>query len=615
VYILPLRAVLRGIYLHLLRQPLVQLARRIADMKFAQPQIGTEIAPILLPASSSDANQQPPVQCTGELLSILKREHPRSYPMLQTVCGHLGRFFNLPGDQISFDMIENRKRGFRPYLESRRYSENSIRTYVSMQRKLLKFAMKHGWHPMGTPSDAWTELLAIARDERLTDITRHFAKTTNSPKEVTKEAVDQWGSCRLKDGLLFTTVAAKKNTFWRLLVKHGWFEEIPSHLVKFSYYGIPLAEMPKKLREEIQMVLKWKQAPLARNRPKFGRIRSVTARGHRLTYQQLTSYAVNVAGASPESLSDLLQPDLIEGFVEWKLNDRQVKTATVFGQLAQIMATVSYHPLFSGQDFTWIKTLMDSLPIEDPSERKKRKTSKFVSYEELEKIPDLIHEKLESCQRKRHKDPLKEALLFQDELIFRWYLYFPWRQRNLRECKVSGSSPNLYKAPLAAYSCIDKPQWIVDAESQDRAASFWQISFSPDGTKTHIPIDLFVPRSLVPYLEKFLEEYRPLLVHGNDPGNLFLTAFGKPLRTDKVGKIVGQWTTLFASNRTTPHLIRDAVAYRWLKEHPQDYLTLSKILWHKNVQTTINHYGARFNESSGICAMETWRDQRNASQN
>ena len=62
----------------------------------------------------------------------------------------------------------------------------------------------------------------------------------------------------------------------------------------------------------------------------------------------------------------------------------------------------------------------------------------------------------------------------------------------------------------------------------------------------------------------------------------------------------------------TPHLFRDIFAYAWLKEHPQDYLTLSKILWHKNINITIDTYGGRFNESSGVCATEAWLEEREA---
>ena len=59
-------------------------------------------------------------------------------------------------------------------------------------------------------------------------------------------------------------------------------------------------------------------------------------------------------------------------------------------------------------------------------------------------------------------------------------------------------------------------------------------------------------------------------------------------------------------HRVTPHLFRDIVAYAWLKANPKDYLTLSKMLWHKNVSTTIYYYGSRFNDSSASVAMESW---------
>jgi integrase len=579
-------------------------------MSFAQLQIGTEIASSLPVLAGNDVKESITVRTTGDLLAILEKNPPRSFKMMRTTCGHLGKYLDLPGDQIPFDLIENKKRGFRPFLEGRRYAETSVRSYVYQQRSLLKAAMRHGWDPDGHPTDVWKPLLELAVEERLTDIVRHFARTLKYPKEVTKEAVDQWGEARIRDGLMFTTVATKKNQFWRLLEKTGWLPSTPVHMLKFAPYGIPLEEMSAKLREDIQTVLKWKMAEFARNRPKFGKIRAVTANNNRLILQQLTGYVVKICGGNPQSLHELIQQDNIEGFIEWAINDRHIKGRSVQGRLAGVLAIVKYHPLFAGQDFTWFKTLLDSIPIEDDSERTKRKAAKYVSYDELEAIPEKISAYRKAYEKNRHKDLVRVAQLFMEELMFRWYLVFPWRQRNLRECRISGIAPNLFKARIPSITEIDKPDWIEEEEAKDPAAEFWQISFSPQGTKTHISVDLLLPRHLIQPLEEYLAEYRPLLLNGNDPGTLFVTSRGKSMRPDQVGKVVGHWTTEFASNRTTPHMIRDSVAYKWLKEHPKDYLTLSKILWHKNVQTTIQIYASRFNESSGTCAMEAWLDQR-----
>jgi integrase len=581
-------------------------------MNCAQLQSGTEIALPVPDPSGFDGKRTLPVKTTGDLLTILQVNPGRNFRMLRTTCGHLGKYLDLPGDQIPFDLIEAKKRGFRPFLESRRYTEASVASYVYQQRSLLKAAMQHGWDPDGSPTDAWKPLLELAIQERLTDVVRHFARTMKSPKGITKESVDQWGEGRIREGLLYTTVAHKKNDFWRLLETTGWITTTPVHMLKFVPYGIPLEDMPTKLREDIQAVLRWKQAEFARNRPKFGKIRAVTANNDRLIFSQLTSYVVKVAGASPQSLHDLVQQDNVEGFIEWAINERHIQGRSVQGRLAGVLAIVSHHPMFVGKDFAWFKALLDSIPLEDESEREKRKAIKFVTYDELEAIPAKIRAFCEAYEKKRNSSPAKIAELVREELIFRWFLVFPWRQRNLRECLVSGSAPNLFKAQIPPNSTLDKPTWIAEAEVANPASEFWQISFSPSGTKTHIPVDLLLPRHLVQPLEEYLAEYRPLMLNGKDPGTLFVTARGKRMRSDQVGNVIGRWTTLFASNRTTPHMVRDSVAYKWLKEHPKDYLTLSKILWHKNVQTTIRIYGARFNESSGSCAMEAWLDKRPA---
>lgn len=48
----------------------------------------------------------------------------------------------------------------------------------------------------------------------------------------------------------------------------------------------------------------------------------------------------------------------------------------------------------------------------------------------------------------------------------------------------------------------------------------------------------------------------------------------------------------------TPHLFRDAFAYAYLESHPEDYLTLSKILWHRSIKYTLSVYGRNFDESN-----------------
>jgi len=74
---------------------------------------------------------------------------------------------------------------------------------------------------------------------------------------------------------------------------------------------------------------------------------------------------------------------------------------------------------------------------------------------------------------------------------------------------------------------------------------------------------------------------------------------------------VADLTIRFVGLKINPHFIRDILAYKWLEDHPEDYLTLSKILWHKNIQTTLRIYGQKFDESNGVRRVEEWLDRRN----
>lgn len=62
----------------------------------------------------------------------------------------------------------------------------------------------------------------------------------------------------------------------------------------------------------------------------------------------------------------------------------------------------------------------------------------------------------------------------------------------------------------------------------------------------------------------------------------------------------------YCGRRMTPHLFRDAFAYAFLDSHPEDFLSLSKILWHANVKYTLSVYGRNFDESNGARRIDEW---------
>ena len=66
----------------------------------------------------------------------------------------------------------------------------------------------------------------------------------------------------------------------------------------------------------------------------------------------------------------------------------------------------------------------------------------------------------------------------------------------------------------------------------------------------------------------------------------------------------------YVDRSLNPHIYRDIFAYHWLDQHPHDYLTLSKILWHRNIKETIDTYGSEFDESHAVVRVEEWLNSK-----
>jgi integrase len=116
---------------------------------------------------------------------------------------------------------------------------------------------------------------------------------------------------------------------------------------------------------------------------------------------------------------------------------------------------------------------------------------------------------------------------------------------------------------------------------------------------------------MVSLLEEYVSQWRSVLLNGRpDPGTLFLDKNGRSFDRNALAILVGKLALVHGGRRVTPHIFRDIFAFRWLDDHPHDYLTLSKLLWHRNVNTTIRIYGSQFDYSHALMRAEEWFDKR-----
>jgi integrase len=536
----------------------------------------------------------------------------------RTTANHLARYFNVPVEHLSLDSLLDPGQGFKADLEARRYKRGSVIAYVKFASMMLRHARSLGWTPREPEvPECWKEILEAVTKAGCKDIVRYAIRQKIAPSEFTNQHLDAWVDSMVARGRTYTTALQLKAIFKRILKHRGLARQCPllSPLKPTARYGIPLKLFPERLRVEVEKLLAWKQAEFAPKRPHKCRHRAVTAEGLKAAIEQLYGFATNIepkalGPTSPKicptfaSLTEFVTQETVTSWVEWLINTRKVLNETARLQVGMLYAAVRYYPDFVGRDFSWFSELTRQIPPDPHSGIEERKLRKYVEYDILADIPRQIQD---ARQRLVDGPAKKLALLVRDELLIRWLTILPWRQRNIRECRVG---INLFKRKLPAMGSVEIPEWVKERLRANPSETFWQFDFLEHETKNGERVRAILPRQLVAPLEEYLDHYRPLLVNGSDPGTLFVSAIGCALDSIGVRDLVSDITYRYTKTRVTPHLFRDAFAYRWLKDRPTDYLTLSKHLWHKDLNTTLHCYGSKFDTSHAACEVGEWLDKR-----
>lgn len=550
----------------------------------------------------------PKLKTVQDLLTALQGS--RYFSMLRTTAGHTSNFLKLPVEQLPIDALLDLGPSFRLYLKERRYKRDAVRSYSNFAAMLLRGAKEMGWVPRQPEvPEAWQLILAaMPKNSCCGGIIRYAIRKQRTPSQFSDDDLNLWGQELLNQGRSYRYVQKVKAHFRRWISKSGLAVQLPKFCCasrRPSRYGVPLRCFPVRLRREVDALLKWKQDVYAQGRPRGGRHRAITARELEAYITRLYGFVTNVEKRKNVTrLVQLVTKKSVASFIKWNLNERRLKSEPFAAHMGLLYAAIKWNPAYKAYDFSWFGTLLSGIPRDSESEKRERKESKYLPYEMLESIPAMIR-----ARRQEIADPnsIEAAFLVHDELFFMWLVTLVWRQRNIRECQIGR---NVFKAEIPALVDIAVPRWAQERLRANPREEFWQFHFREDETKTHREVRVILPRRLVPLLEEYLEHYRPLLLRGFDPTNLFLNRRGHPLDAHQFTSVVSNLTVRYGHRRVTPHLVRDIFAFYWLKHHPRDYLTVSKALWHADIDTTIRIYGSKFNESQALCQIEEWLDSR-----
>lgn len=573
------------------------------------------------PAGCSDSSTISllPAETLQDLLDAYQKSRPERDHLLskfKATAAHISMVLGQPPKNIQFRQLSEVRSELRRHLSQRGLRRNSIRSYLDYVRMMLAKAKELGWSDCSPEIKvAWEPIRRVtSRAPGCSKIVRYAIRNGKRPSDFTEPDLNQWAEEAVRSGRRHEYIVAVKRRFRNDVFQAGLAAELPGLLPPRTgrVYGVPVSKFPEPLRTQTEDLLKWKTADFAPERPVRTKNRPISASSLRNLMSRLFGFLVGIKGRLVSDLRQLFDRRAVVEFVEWSINQRGKSPHSLFAEVGRIGGVRAF-PGLDGQDFTWVPKLLAQLPGVSDSRVKENKDRKWVPHEVLVQIPRQI------CGDAATLPDLTEkgkALMAREALLMTLLTTLPWRQRNIREAKLMpfAEGGNISKEEIPHSSVLAKSKWVEDGLRLNPRQRFWQFYFRASETKIGRAVRGILPRQLLPWLEDYVDRHRSILIGQKpDPKTLFCGDRGHPLHRNDLIRIVGAQTMKYCGRRVNPHLFRDIFAVAWLASHPQDYLTLSKILWHSNINTTIRIYSRNYDESFGPVAVEQWLDQKERS--
>ena len=118
----------------------------------------------------------------------------------------------------------------------------------------------------------------------------------------------------------------------------------------------------------------------------------------------------------------------------------------------------------------------------------------------------------------------------------------------------------------------------------------WLCQFQAAEMKDNQPLAFSFPDRLIPYLETYLNLYRPRILSGKDFPNLWISTRSTPMSEQAIYWNTCRMTEELFGQRVNPHLFRDCAASALATDDPEHILAIARILGHSSIETTTRHY-------------------------
>jgi integrase/recombinase XerD len=258
-----------------------------------------------------------------------------------------------------------------------------------------------------------------------------------------------------------------------------------------------------------------------------------------------------------------ITPERVVGYVAGLQLSNSPYTVLARVQAIRVMAPQA--------DWTWLRRIESKLRHRVVSVRNKR--SRIVPVGDLAAFGIEL---MTRADRPESDTPLRRACQFRDGLMIALLAARPLRRRNFTRIEIG--------------------RHLV------RISDTFTLQFDGAETKTGEPINAPIPLPLIPYLERYLSEYRPHLLGRNGRWKRQTTTAGRPDTALWISAHGSAMTEMAAydnicgltrarfGHAVNPHLFRDSAATSIAIEDPEHVYIVRSILGHSTMQSGERHY-------------------------
>jgi integrase/recombinase XerD len=218
-------------------------------------------------------------------------------------------------------------------------------------------------------------------------------------------------------------------------------------------------------------------------------------------------------------------------------------------------AAIAFDP---DRNWDWLYRLTAKLQARRKAVRHKQSKLRPAS-----EIANWAYRQLDAVQAGADRRP-SAAIAYRDALLVGLLINCPMRLRNLAMIQIG--------------------------DHLRHTGSGYVLEFTPEEVKTNRHLTLTIPETLTPYLQIWLDEWRPVLLTDSDTTALWLGIRGRAMADQAIYWRIRKATTRAFGQPINPHLFRDCAVTTIAIEDPEHIGITAPILGHTNPKTTEDHY-------------------------